>query len=769
MNIDINDPKLTAYALDELDDAECGDVERLLADSPVARAEVEAIRTAAAALTRELAAEPVPGDNGKQQTAEVYLIAAKIRRWVPVALAASLFLAVGTMLWRQPVSQLGDATPSSEATRVVQMVPADEPAESPETAIAALPSQATSRGDRKVQGGGAVQGEGNELWAKVQENNTTPMQFTAPSPASEQAGDTSADLLAMDLRPATVAQAPSRTGGLGGGWDLSRGTGLKDDEASLSYANQNQSSGRVDTYMVPGGEIHVPKNRGRAIELEQTGRDADRDDWWNFPRDGQRPIHEQAGEAYDALVDNPFLPALQNPLSTFSIDVDTASYSNIRRMLNASRLPPAAAVRIEEMINYFAFDYPQPDGEHPFSVNLETAECPWAREHQLVRIALAGREVKPEKRPACNLVFLIDVSGSMSPANRLPLVKQGLAVLVNQLTAEDRVAIVVYAGETGMALPSTPASDKQTILDALDRLKAGGSTNGGEGIQLAYATATQHFIQGGVNRVILCTDGDFNVGITDRNELVKLVEKQAQSGVFLSVLGFGMDNLKDATLEQLSNKGNGHYAYIDTFAEAKKVLIDEQSGTLITIAKDVKIQIEFNPAQVAAYRLIGYENRILAARDFNDDKKDAGEIGAGHRVTALYEIVPAHARLAGVDPLKYQTADQPADAAERPHSNELLTVKLRYKQPEGDVSTLIEVPMAAGEAVSSFEGASIDTRFAASVAGFGMLLRDSPHKGELTYETVINMAVSAMGRDASGQRAEFVDLVRKAQTLSGRR
>ena len=436
-------------------------------------------------------------------------------------------------------------------------------------------------------------------------------------------------------------------------------------------------------------------------------------------------------------------------------------------MLTAGQRPPADAVRIEEMINYFDYNYPPPTGEHPFSVNLETAACPWNNQHRLVRVGLKGVEIEPGKRPVCNLVFLIDVSGSMDCPNKLPLVKQALSMLVGQLTPEDRVAMVVYAGASGLALPSTPAGEREKILEALDRLNAGGSTNGGEGIQLAYQIAEQNRTEAGVNRVILATDGDFNVGITDRSDLIKLITDEAKSGVFLSVLGFGMGNLKDATLEQLADKGNGNYAYIDTFAEAKKVLVDQIGGTLITIAKDVKIQIEFNPTQVAQYRLIGYENRILAAQDFNDDKKDAGEIGAGHTVTALYEIVPTTATLKGVDELKYQQpAMEQASAPETPSSKETLTVKLRYKQPNGQTSQLLEVPLTDNG--QSFESASPDLRFAASVAGFGMLLRCSPHKGDLTYDAAISMAVAAMDRDPSGQRSEFIDLVRKAKTISGR-
>ena len=473
-------------------------------------------------------------------------------------------------------------------------------------------------------------------------------------------------------------------------------------------------------------------------------------------------------ESYDSIQDNPFLPVDQkNALSTFSIDVDTASYSNIRRMLLAGQRPPKGAVRIEELINYFTYDYPPPTDGKPFSVNVEIAQCPWQPEHRLARIGLKGKTFAEQERPACNLVFLIDVSGSMQPQNKLPLLKQAMGMLVNKLTAKDRVAMVVYAGSSGLVLDSTRGDDHATIVSALERLEAGGSTNGAGGIEQAYEVAAKNKIDG-VNRVILATDGDFNVGITSQSDLVDLIEKKARSGIFLSVLGVGMGNLKDSTLEKLADKGNGNYAYIDSLAEAKKVLVDQVGGTLVTIAKDVKIQVEFNPAVVQAYRLIGYENRILAAEDFNNDKKDAGEIGAGHTVTALYELVPVGARnvTASVDPLKYQPQPQAqavVAAAPNTGSSETMTVKLRYKQPDGDISSLIEQPVV--DTGLAFSSATADTRFAAAVAAFGMLLRDSPHKGNATFELVSDLAGGAVINDVNGYRAEFLTLVQKASQL----
>lgn len=504
-------------------------------------------------------------------------------------------------------------------------------------------------------------------------------------------------------------------------------------------------------------------------------------------------------EAYDAVEDNPFLPVVHNPLSTFSIDVDTASYSNVRRMLNDGMLPPPGAVRIEEMLNYFAYDYQPPaEGEAPFAARVEVATCPWNAEHRLARVALKGREISAQQRPACNLVFLVDVSGSMEPDNKLPLLKRSLSLLVERLNQRDRVAMVVYAGSSGLVLPSTTGENRETIAYALQRLEAGGSTNGAAGIEQAYDQARSHLIEGGVNRVILCTDGDFNVGITDQSQLVEMIEARAAEGVFLSVLGFGMGNYKDSTLEKLADHGNGNYAYIDTQAEARKVLVDQLEGTLVTIAKDVKIQVEFNPLEVAAYRLIGYENRLLRAEDFNDDLKDAGEIGAGHSVTALYEIVPVRkaqreepkedgasddasqgdsdSEAAAVteeeqaegeerpvvDPLRYV---RPAQLSEAARSGELFTIKLRYKEPDAQRSKLIEFPVRDEQ--RKLGQASDDFRFAASVAGFGMLLRNSPHRGNLTMAAVAEMAQAGVGDDAFGYRAEFVELIKKARQLRG--
>lgn len=469
-------------------------------------------------------------------------------------------------------------------------------------------------------------------------------------------------------------------------------------------------------------------------------------------------------EDYDHITENRFLKVTDNPLSTFSIDVDAASYSNVRRFLNQGQLPPAGAVRIEEMINYFHYDYSQPRNEDPFSINTEISDAPWNKEHKLVMIGLQGKKIPTENLPASNLVFLIDVSGSMQDPVKLPLVKASMKMLVDQLREEDKVAMVVYAGAAGLVLPSTSGEDKTTIKDAIDRLEAGGSTAGGAGIKLAYKTARENFVKGGNNRVILCTDGDFNIGASSDDDMERLIEEERKSGVFLTVLGYGMGNYKDNKMQKLADKGNGNHAYIDGLTEAKKVLVNEFGGTLFTIAKDVKLQIEFNPAKVQGYRLIGYENRMLNKEDFNNDKKDAGDLGSGHTVTALYEVIPVGVKssfLEKVDSLKYQRNIVPLSTSS--HSNEIMTVKFRYKAPDGDVSKLIEHPVIDKQV--GIAGTSDNFRFAAAVSEFGMLLRNSEFKSEASFDDVLKWARKAKGNDEEGYRSEFIRLVESAQSL----
>ncbi len=469
------------------------------------------------------------------------------------------------------------------------------------------------------------------------------------------------------------------------------------------------------------------------------------------------PVHHT--EEYDAIEENIFHRITDKPLSTFSIDVDAASYSNMRRFLNMGQMPPKDAVRIEEMINYFHYGYEGPKDQHPFAIHTAKQKAPWNEDHLLVKIGIQGKKLEMDELPPSNVVFLLDVSGSMNAPNKLPLLKSSMKMLVNELRQEDKISIVVYAGAAGLVLPPTAGADKKKILQAIENLNAGGSTAGGAGIQLAYKVAEEQLIAGGNNRVILATDGDFNVGMSSNAEMQRLIEEKRETGVFLTVLGFGNGNYKDSKMETLADKGNGNYAYIDNIMEAKKVLVTEFGGTLFTIAKDVKIQVEFNPHVVQAYRLIGYENRQLQAEDFNDDQKDAGELGSGHTVTALYEIIPVGVKsefVKEVDALKYQNKEVTGD------TQELLTVKFRYKEPDGSKSLLISRTLLN----DGQEDGDDHLNWAANVAGFGMLLRDSEFKGNLTYAQLLAAARKAAANDEYGYRSEFIQLVDIARTLS---
>lgn len=545
------------------------------------------------------------------------------------------------------------------------------------------------------------------------------------------------------------------------------------DRLARQYPVLAGESEAVDETVVPSEPVLAPNSPRQDLGVARATRGAlERSELYGLPPASPIVISEEEQgyfnrEGYNPIDENPFLRATNNPLSTFAIDVDSASYSNVRRFLSNGQLPPKDAVRIEELINYFTYDYPEPDGDRPFSISTELAIAPWNSNHQLLRVGLKGKSIPTANLPPSNLVFLLDVSGSMAQPNKLPLLKSAFRLLVNELKPTDRVSIVVYAGAAGVVLPPTPGSQKHTILAAIDNLQAGGSTAGGEGIKLAYQLAQENFLSQGNNRVILATDGDFNVGISSDAELVRLIEDKREEDVFLTVLGFGTGNLQDAKMEQLANKGNGNYAYIDTILEAKKVLVSELGATLLTIATDVKIQVEFNPAKVQAYRLIGYENRLLRSEDFNDDTKDAGELGAGHSVTALYEILPTgvapDVELPDIDELRY-----PQHSSETQLSNrdELMTVKLRYKPPTGDVSQLIE--QSLGDRPVPWDSTSDNFRFAASVAAFGMLLRESQYKGTVNPQLVLQLANDAKGEDREGWRADFIRLVESYQLLGER-
>lgn len=602
-------------------------------------------------------------------------------------------------------------------------------------------------------------------------------------PASEQPQPDSLSVLSERVRELKSRQ-PKRSGGAevneqnAPRFSTLRGfdpSGEQKVEHFYSRLTASRSQKRYDYYVQEPLARTIGEDSGRYREWElglQPSIPGQPGQQWHGSPDGEGTGPGASGDKYERIYENPFVPAIGGEaVSTFSIDVDTASYANVRQMLHSGHMPPADAVRLEELVNYFDYNYEPPasDSQAPFAAHVETTECPWQPRHRLVRIAVKGREVAKDKRPQSNLVFLVDISGSMNNPDKLPLVVHGMSKLAKQLGENDRVAIVVYASSEGLVLPSTPGTEQDTILAALANLRAGGSTAGGAGITLAYQIAEDNFIEGGVNRVILCTDGDFNVGTTSTGELERLVEKKAKdTGVFLSCIGFGRGNLNDAMMEKITGIGNGNYYYVDGEREAQRVFVKGMTGMLVTIAKDVKIQVEFNPAKVAGYRLLGYENRMLRAQDFNDDKKDAGEIGAGHTVTCLYEIVPMgepvenNQQPTDIDELKYQS---PASFTEAADTNELLTLKMRYKKPDEDTSTKLQWP--ASDDGSSFGEASGDLQFAAAVANFGMLLRDSQDKGDSSYDAVLEIATSAVGEDGEGRREEFVELVRKAKNLAG--
>lgn len=694
-----DDPRLTAYALGEMEPSERAAFEPLLAADPVARQAVDDIRATAALLGDALASEDETIATAPIEVARVEALAAdpyrskrpKVLRFptlyylTATAAAACFAVVVFTHSEREQAAKNG--------TRLIQLN---------EATVAAMRVEAAEA----RESAGREQAQAKQMVAQASAREAESVRLELPTAVA--AAPVAADAVA--LQPFAVASTPPAP------------------VVTLSASNRAMRAPTASAQAMPQTE---PAN----------------------------------SEGYAAVTENPFLSVAQNPLSTFAADVDTASYSNVRRFLTQRRLPPKGAVRIEELVNYFPYRYSPPADRAPFAAHLEVASAPWAPEHRLVRVGLKGREVSDAARPRANLVFLLDVSGSMNEPNKLPLVQQSLQLLVGKLRPDDRVAIVVYAGATGLALPSTPVRESAKILAALDSLRAGGATNGAAGIQLAYDVAQANFVPGGVNRVVLATDGDFNVGVASESELVDLVREKAQTGVFLSVLGFGMGNLKDSTLEQLADKGNGHYAYIDTLAEARKTLVEQAGGTLVTIAKDVKLQVEFNPAVAQAYRLLGYENRLLRKEDFNNDKVDAGEIGAGHTVTALYEVVPVGApapESGAVDALKYQRVEATPRAT--PGANgELLTLKVRYKEPAGDVSSKLEFALRDGG--KSFTEASADFKFAAAVAAFGLRLKDSPYRGDVTLAKVAEWAREGLVEDAGGYRAEFVGLVTEAASL----
>jgi Ca-activated chloride channel homolog len=779
--INPNDPKWTAYVFGELDKAESEAVERLLESSEEARALVEDLKAASVALTEALDEAPADLLTAAQRAAVRQAADGPRTRWfamlpmrwaLGLASAAVIAIAVSVVV-RMPqttsqIARVAEKPATPDATNKRSQVPLDARAESRQAVV--TPSAPAQPANKSTQ----IQASASQpAPAGIAPAGNIVPEAAAPAPPVESvtvAGEApavdvqNARQMARAVPPAPVAAAPpppAGAGGRGGGVAVGIGGGVyrAGDVAGA------QTQGRV---MVDGQVIGSVGGVAGSVAGGFPGRVSD-----TFERRAPG-----TNESYARTSENPFVRASQEPLATFSIDVDTASFANIRRFLNQNQMPPQDAVRIEELINYFTYDYPNPSGGRPIGVSMAVTTAPWNSRNRLVRFGVKAREIDRGRRPASNLVFLIDVSGSMNTPQKLPLVKSGLKLMVDQLGENDTVSIVVYASATGLVLPPTRGDRKDVIARALDDLQAGGSTNGGAGIQLAYSQATANFIRGGVNRVILMTDGDFNVGITSQSDLTRLIEDRAKSGVFLSVLGFGMGNLKDSTMERLADMGNGHYAYIDTLNEARKVLVEEMSGTLVTVAKDVKIQVDFNPGKVEAYRLIGYENRLLRAEDFNNDLKDAGDMGAGHTVTALFEIVPRGGTVPGpsIDPSVFQPALRsesagrsapPATSNGNANSNDLLVLRLRYKLPDAAESTRVDVPLA--DRAVAFQRADPDVRFAAAVAAFGMILKGSPYKGDATLEWVLDTASGSAGQDRGGYRDEFVSLVRKAIALSDRR
>lgn len=704
--IDRNDWRLTAYALGELEGADLVAVEAFLDGDPAARASVEEIAQTAGLLGSGLAAESLgqPSELTAEQRSviESQALSAKPRRKSPV------------LSWRSLVGVAATALLLAGGWYGLELggsMPYEDPKD---------------RDYRKAlisKPGNPPQGLG----------------YRAPG-----------------LDDETVHASSSL--GYGGGNDQARalrGLGYMGADASPSPRTESMVRDQLQALGYSSGQTTWTRSSGASQQQYRafsTGGVLGYSDGVHAP-----------GESYAQVQENGFLIPGDAPLSTFAIDVDTASYANVRRFLQGGSLPPTDAVRIEELVNYFPYSYAPPTGADPFSVDVEVTAAPWKQEHRLVRIGLAGRPVSVAERKQSNLVFLIDVSGSMNSPGKLPLLVRSMSLLVENLDVRDTVGIVVYAGASGVALEPTSVQFPEAIFQALERLSAGGSTNGAAGIQLAYNLAARNFRKGGINRVILATDGDFNVGVSSETGLENLIEAKAKTGIFLTVLGFGMGNLQDSKMELLADKGNGNYAYIDGIQEARKVLVEQMGGTLDTIAKDVKIQVEFNPSQVAAYRLIGYENRLMAAQDFRDDSKDAGEIGAGHTVTALYEVLPAGSGLSvpGEQPLRYQDQPKPAPAST---SDELLTVSLRYMNPEGNAPAK-ELTYPIIDKGKNFHEASEDTRFAATVAGFGMLLRNSAYRSGATFADVHRWALEASSHDPGGYRAAFLKLVARAADL----
>lgn len=838
-----DDPKLTAYALGELEGAERAAVEAALRENPALGVVVDEIRAMAAQLETALAAEPAPSvlpapvptapatskTAGAGKAADPYARkkGAKVLQFPQVyflvgGLAAAGFAVLVAVRTPTPMPKVEQKhyvempLPVIEADKVTEETEAKsdgpEVASGPSADVAKvelpkpgspeLPVFDARASGILVDAKKITDQKLAEVLSRKADNQAAVARAEVARMKTEERRRDEARATALSLTGATMTASGQRV------WYYAADEGMviqAEPTAPSSYdglaLRAPVSSAITGAASAPNASLGVTlAQEEEPIALSPFSVEASRHRGYaaastfagtRLPQAGA-PREQANTESYAFRQESDFLPARDNPLSTFSADVDTASYANVRRFLENGKRPPVDAVRIEELLNYFPFQYAGPAvaadkrGEAaPFAATMEVAQAPWATNHQLVRIGLKGRDVATAERGAANLVFLLDVSGSMNEPNKLPLVKESMHLLLSKLRPDDRVAIVVYAGASGLALPSTPVKHAGEIAAAIDELRAGGSTNGALGIHLAYDIAKANFVEGGINRVVLCTDGDFNVGTTSEGDLVRLITEKAKSKVFLTALGFGMGNYKDATLQQIADAGNGNYGYVDSRREAEKLLVEQVNGTLVTIAKDVKLQVEFNPAKVASYRLIGYEKRLLKKEDFNNDKVDAGEIGAGHAVTALYEIVPVGAKEAAegadqggrVDELRYVGFGSASMAMKsdkrsaggvqsRPGpelADELLTLKVRYKEPGGDVSKRLEFPLADRNA--TFAAASGDFKFAAAVAGFGMILRESPHKGAATLDDVAKWAAAGVGSDPGGYRTEFLGLVKKARAL----
>ncbi|MDG1854010.1 MAG: von Willebrand factor type A domain-containing protein [Verrucomicrobiales bacterium] len=773
MKINSEDPRLTAYALGELDPSEVDDFEKILEECPEAKSEVDAIRGTIKTIKEEFAEAPKKKLSKEQKQIlfsneeDVILdpgpgTFSKVNRWLGVTAAAACFVGMGIVGLRsvkQELQENSDGESQPVYTRAVDPtgpVPLDSKEDSKKGSI-----KESDLYFAEVTEEAKVKEESIFEQIKQVEKASVPSSKIAKSQSADQSANGPIPKR-FGLSTQNAAPFASTEGD-----ELASvaGIGRKGSSKSKLSIRTIESSARSPLDLKLGREFQDGSDKRFFNNIkEKDGRD-----------DAQfrdKELEEINGEQYQVYHDTPFFPTIERPLSTFAIDVDTASYSNVRRYIGRrGQLPPVDAVRVEELINYFDYDYPYSGDKHPFSVHLETSSVPWKAGHRLVRIGLKAKDMQLDKRPASNLVFLIDCSGSMGNKEKLPLLKKSLVLLVENLTEDDRIGIVTYAGGAGVEMDPLHGDQKDKIIEVINGLRSGGSTNGEGGIRVAYDLASKNYIEGGTNRVIIATDGDFNVGISNSNKLIELVKGRAdKEKIFLTALGFGEGNIKDARLEQIANNGNGEYYYIDSIKEGRRVLVDKMSSTLVTVAKDVKIQVDFNPRKVKSYRLIGYANRRMKAEEFRDDAKDAGEIGAGHAVTALYEIVPAGSTSDEGDVAvksKYRKLAKKTERSDIVESEELLTVFLRYKDPEADIKDEAEefsVPLT--DSGKGWENSSKDFRFASSVAGFGMLLRNSKFSGQVNYDLLLEIASEGIGKDKNGLRKEFVELIKKAKSIT---